>query len=401
MSEKPIIEVKGLWKKYGLPPLLPWRKPVIADNEWALRDINFSVPRGGSLGILGRNGAGKSTLLKLLAGVTPPDKGSVIVRGSIFPMIELTAGISMELSGRENIRVLGTIMGLSGAEITQIIPKVEDFSELDDWMLRPVWQYSSGMIGRLAFGIAVNMKADILLVDEVLSTGDIMFQKKCQVKVQEMLADGTTLVFVSHSPYQVERLCEQAVLLEHGNLAMADTSAIVMREYLNRTVGKSAHAAADNNTDSKCLPPKLRPGTGEIRFTKARIESEANLPNNEVQTGEAIKITLEYEAKSEITNYNIDIVISNILGAPIAKLGILPHEKAEKIPAGLGEVVCTVPSLSLVGTFFISPTIKTTYLLDRAENLASFSALIEPEEIPRTNGIGDVYMKPSWRFMTQ
>jgi ABC-type multidrug transport system ATPase subunit len=141
----------------------------------------------------------------MLAGVTPADKGTITIRGSIFSMIELTAGMSMELSGKENIRILGIVMGLSNQEIEDISPLVEDFSELGDWLRKPVWQYSSGMLGRLAFGIAVYMKADILLVDEVLSTGDILFQKKCQLRIQQLLSGGTTLIFVSHSPYQVER----------------------------------------------------------------------------------------------------------------------------------------------------------------------------------------------------
>ncbi|MCL2154401.1 MAG: ABC transporter ATP-binding protein [Leptospirales bacterium] len=400
-TDEPIIEVHGLWKRYGLPPFLPWRKKKVADHEWALRDISFSVPRGGSLGILGRNGAGKSTLLKLLAGVTPPDKGSIAVRGKIFPMIELTAGMSMELSGLENIRILGTIMGLNNKEIENIIPNVEDFSELGDWLYKPVWQYSSGMMARLAFGIAVNMRADILLVDEVLAVGDIMFQKKCQVKIQEILAGGATLVFVSHSPYQMERLCEQGLLFEHGGLVMDDAANVVMREYLQRTVGRSMQVSGNDVTDSRCLPLDQRPGTGDIRFTKARVESESGLPDNQVKTGETVTITLEYDAKSDISNYNFNIIIHNILSAPVAMLGILPHEKTAKLPEGQGEIVCTIPNLPLVGEFFLSSSIKTTYLLDRAEYLASFSALIESEEIPRTNGVGDVYIKPSWTFLTK
>ena len=178
MAEDIIIDVKNVWKRYGLPPILPWKKREFRESDFALKDISFQVRRGGSLGILGHNGAGKSTLLKLLAGVSPPDKGSIDIRGSIFPMIELNAGISMELTGRENIVLLATIMGFKYSEIHRLEPEVIDFSELEEWIDRPVWQYSSGMLARLAFGIAVHAKADILLVDEVLSTGDIMFQKK-------------------------------------------------------------------------------------------------------------------------------------------------------------------------------------------------------------------------------
>ncbi len=195
MSDDIIIDVKNVWKRYGLPPLLPWKRHALREEDCALTDISFQVRRGGSLGILGRNGAGKSTLLKLLAGVTPPDKGSIDIRGSIFPMIELNAGISMELSGRENIQLLATIMGFNDKAIRRLEPEVVDFSELEGWIDKPVWQYSSGMLARLAFGIAVHARADILLVDEVLSTGDIMFQKKCQEKVQQILQAQPSCLF--------------------------------------------------------------------------------------------------------------------------------------------------------------------------------------------------------------
>ena len=244
------------------------------------------------------------------------------------------------------------------------------------------------------------VKADILLVDEVLSTGDIMFQKKCQLKVQEMLAGGTTLVFISHSPYQVERLCEKAILLEHGNLAMEDSSPVVMREYMNRTVGRAA-SSSDNIKKAKCLPPSQRPGTGDIRLLDAKVESTSNLQDNQVKTGDDVKITLEYDAVTDVHNFNMNILISNPLGAPIALLGMLPHEKIACLPKGQGEIVCMIPNLPLVGDFFLSSTIKTTYLLDKAEYLASFTAIIEPEDNPRINGVGDVFMKPFWKFLTQ
>jgi ABC-type polysaccharide/polyol phosphate transport system ATPase subunit len=397
MAEEPIIEVKGLWKRYGLPPFLPWKKRQVADHEWALRDISFSLPRGGSLGILGRNGAGKSTLLKLLAGVTPPDKGSIAIRGRIFPMIELAAGMSMELSGRENIRILGTIMGLSGREIERIIPEVEDFSELGDWIYRPVWQYSSGMVGRLAFGMAVHMRADILLVDEVLSTGDIMFQKKCQQKVQALLSGGTTLLFVSHSPYQVERLCEEAILLDQGGIVTQGPATPVMRTYLERTILSAA--ARSGKAGLSSLSPELRPGTGDLRITAVEVQPVSGEPQKEIRVGDDVRIILSYEAKTEIVNFNFNIALTNTQGMTVALLGIVPEEKPYSLPKGKGAIICALQTIPLMGDFFISTNIKTTYLLDQAENIGFFSCRLMPKQQARTNNVGNLYMKPIWSFM--
>lgn len=403
MDNTPIIEVENVWKRYGLPPFFPWKGVNVDESDYALRGVSFTVPRGGSLGVLGRNGSGKSTLLKMLAGVTPADKGTITIRGSIFSMIELTAGMSMELTGKENIQILGIVMGLSNKEIEDISPLVEDFSELGDWLSKPVWQYSSGMLSRLAFGIAVYMKADILLVDEVLSTGDILFQKKCQLRIQQLLSGGTTLVFVSHSPYQVERLCDQAILLEAGSIVASGVSHSVMQEYLDRTVGRAARVAQKNNcsSNSMCLPPEHRPGTGDFRFTGGRLESDSHLSDNHVNTGETVRFVLEYEAKCDIENYNFNITITNSQGSVVALLGILPEEKIALIPAGGGEISCSIEGFPLVGEFFASPVMKTTYLLDRAENLFWFSAFVKEKEMLRSNGVGDVYMKPVWNFFAK
>ncbi len=222
-----VVHVEGVWKRYGLP-LVPalrrqWRqwvgRPMSIDEQgpWALRDISVTVRRGDALGIVGRNGAGKSTLLKILAGVTPPNKGRVRVSGRLFPMIELNAGIHPELTGRENTYLLGAIVGLRRRELNARMKTIEEFCELGEWFDRPVRVYSSGMLARLGFSVAVNVDTDILLVDEVLATGDIGFQKKCIDRINEMIArDGTTLLLVSHSPHEVESLCRDGILLDNG-----------------------------------------------------------------------------------------------------------------------------------------------------------------------------------------
>ena len=184
-----VIELNDVWKRYGLP-LLPFLRRQLhrtqgkqlqreAYGPWALREINLSIKQGDALGIIGRNGAGKSTLLKLLAGVSPTTHGTLMTKGRIFPMIELNAGLNTELTGYENIEILSAIMGLRHDMLQERIPRIAEFSELGDWLERPVRTYSSGMKARLGFSVAINVDADILLLDEVLSVGDVAFQKKC------------------------------------------------------------------------------------------------------------------------------------------------------------------------------------------------------------------------------
>ncbi|MGF1505950.1 MAG: ABC transporter ATP-binding protein, partial [Anaerolineae bacterium] len=208
------IEVNNVWKRYGLPIPEGLRKPlnrlygkIAMPDQWALQDVSFKVERGDALGIIGRNGAGKSTMLKVLAGVTPATRGTVRMHGTIFPMIELNAGINPELTGRENIYLLGTIMGFTTQEISDRYDVIADFTELEEWLEKPVWLYSSGMKARLGFGVAMNIDAQILLIDEVLAVGDQPFKKKCYNRLEALTNEGAAVVFVSHNNRQLERLC--------------------------------------------------------------------------------------------------------------------------------------------------------------------------------------------------
>lgn len=197
-------------------------------NEfYALKNISFAIERGDSVALIGHNGSGKSTLLKILAGVMYPTKGGIAVNGSIAPLIELGAGFDMELTAKENIYLNGAILGFDRAFMDQHFEEIVDFSELREFINVPLKNFSSGMIARLGFAIATVVKADILIVDEVLAVGDFRFQEKCKQKIAEILAGGTTLLFVSHSAEQVKELCRKAVWLDHGNLmAYGDTEEV-------------------------------------------------------------------------------------------------------------------------------------------------------------------------------
>lgn len=209
------------------------KKQVSYDEFWALKDVSFQVKRGDSVGLIGLNGSGKSTMLKTIAGVLKPTKGSVTVRGTIAPLIELGAGFDMDLTARENVFLNGALLGYNRAQMEAQYEDIVKFSELRDFMDVPVKNFSSGMVSRLAFAIATIGIPDILIVDEVLSVGDFRFQQKCEERIQNMRNKGTTILFVSHSLEQVEKICNKIVWLSKGNMKMFGDAQQICEEYRN------------------------------------------------------------------------------------------------------------------------------------------------------------------------
>ena len=197
----------------------------------ALKDVSITIEQGDVFGIVGLNGSGKSTLLKVISGILKPTKGTVKTVGTISPMIELGAGFDMDLTARENIFLNGSVLGYSKQMMEEKFDEILEFSELQPFVDVAVKNYSSGMVARLAFAIATITKPDILIVDEILAVGDFLFQQKCEKRIREMMDNGTTVIIVSHTIEQIERLCKHVLWLEHGNMKMLGDTKTVCDAY--------------------------------------------------------------------------------------------------------------------------------------------------------------------------
>ena len=245
MKKDNMIEVKdvsmkfnlGIEKNFSLKQFFvdffnPNKKRKKKPEFWALNNLNFDIKTGEVVGFVGSNGAGKSTLLKVVAGVMKPTKGKVNVYGNICPMIELGAGFDPDLTARENIYLNGAVMGYTEELLDSKFQEIVDFSELHDFLDVPVKNFSSGMVARLAFSVATIVDPEILIVDEILSVGDIAFQQKSENKMKSMIGGGTTVLYVSHSMESIRKLCDRVVWLEHGTVQMIGAADEVLDKYL-------------------------------------------------------------------------------------------------------------------------------------------------------------------------
>lgn len=213
------------------------KRQLFFEEFWALKEISFSVEKGDVFGIVGLNGSGKSTLLKAISGILKPTEGRVRTEGVISPMIELGAGFDTDLTARENVFLNGSVLGFSRAQMNEKFDEIVEFAELQDFVDVAVKNFSSGMVARLAFSIATVIKPDILIVDEILAVGDFLFQQKCEQRIQELMSGGTTVLIVSHSLEQIERLCHHVLWLEHGRMRMLGNTQEVCDLYKQATRG--------------------------------------------------------------------------------------------------------------------------------------------------------------------
>ena len=260
---------------------------------WALRNVYLDIARGSTVGIIGENGAGKSTLLKLLTGITRPTSGTVEVQGRVASLLELGAGFHPEFSGRDNIRLTCSVLGMSDAEIEERFPRIVEFSELGDFIDRPVKTYSSGMYVRLGFSVAASVDPDILLIDEALSVGDEHFRGKCINRLNDVRDAGKTIIFVSHDMGAVKSMCQWVVLLDKGEVLEQGTAEKVADEYLKRAKARGNERMSALNRGSSEYP---RWGSGEIEVTAIELVGAEGRAAHAFTTGEPFLVRLSWKA---------------------------------------------------------------------------------------------------------
>src|SRR2546426_4851965 len=267
-------------------PLTPYRLPRSSNTIWALRDVSFEIKRGEVVGIIGRNGAGKSTLLKILSRITDPTEGYADIHGRVGSLLEVGTGFQPELTGRENIFLNGSILGMKRAEIKKKFDEMVDFAEIEKFIDTPVKHYSSGMYVRLAFAVAAHLDPEILIVDEVLSVGDAAFQKKCLGKMGDVAKKGRTVLFVSHNLGAVIRLCDRCIWLNEGRVVRDGVPSEIINAYLKEGTSNQAERRWSFSE---------APGDDSLRLIAVRICQPAGIPNAAIDITKPFDIEIETE----------------------------------------------------------------------------------------------------------
>jgi ABC-type polysaccharide/polyol phosphate transport system ATPase subunit len=278
---------------------------------WALKGVSFDLEKGDTLALIGPNGAGKTTVLKLLSKVTRPTSGHINVNGKLSALIELGAGFHPDLTGRENIYLNGSILGLNRREISAKFDSIVAFSELEEFLDTPVKRYSSGMYVRLGFAVAIHVEPEVLLVDEVLAVGDMAFQRKCLDRMEQIRSRGTTVVFVSHNMRTVESLCDKALWLEKGQVRQMGATRSVVAAYtdaMNLAIARGA---------GKQYSTLARRGSGEAQFTTVRLLNGDGAETSTFQMGDRLVIEMGYRTHQRILAPSFDVAIYADSGARV------------------------------------------------------------------------------------
>jgi lipopolysaccharide transport system ATP-binding protein len=404
------IQVEHLSKRYRLGTLRhetmlrevlvsafrPGREKRAEESVLALNDVNFTVNEGEVVGIIGRNGAGKSTLLKVLSKITYPTTGRISVRGRVASLIEVGTGFHDELSGRENIYLNGSILGMRKREIDQRFDQIIEFAGVEKFVDTPIKRYSSGMRLRLGFAVAAHMDPDVLFVDEVLAVGDADFQKKCLTAMDDMRSGGRTVLFVSHNMAAIENLCPRTLWIDGGKLREDGPSDRVIAAYL-ATFSESQRAGYDlENIEG-------RGGTGQVRFTRVDFLDEAGNPTGVFRCGEPLRARFHFKVNERVKDPHFGMVINSDMGTRIATVST--WHSGHYVPTleeGTGSIDLFVDDLFLQpNRYYLSLWIST---MQQWYDVVEHCIAIDVEESNAHNNQGRgvnarwglVYMRSQW-----
>jgi lipopolysaccharide transport system ATP-binding protein len=336
---------------------------------WALDDVSFNVADGEILGVIGRNGAGKSTLLKIISRITTPTSGEIRLRGRVGSLLEVGTGFHPELSGRENIFLNGSILGLKRAEIERKFDEIVSFAEIGQFIDTPVKRYSSGMYVRLAFAVAAHLEPEILIVDEVLAVGDASFQKRCIGKMSEVARQGRTVLFVSHNMVAVERLCTRVIRLEKGRVAGDGAPGEMIAEYLRGAFELTRHISWDD--------PATAPGSPTVRIARAEVRADASPEDDVLTVRTPLIMEFDYWNLEDGQRLNLSIVVTD--QSETVVFNTFPvHERqwhGKPFPAGLFRSRVEIPGdLLNTGSYRVALYVVKDQgiVLSRHEDILSF-----------------------------
>ena len=317
------ISVTRLGKAYKQDPrrgsrlaewLLPGSRPRHT-LKWVLRDVSFTVTPGEAVGIIGLNGAGKSTLLKMITGTTQPTEGSVFMSGRVAALLELGMGFHPDFTGRQNAYMAGQLLGYSVEDITRLMPEIEAFAEIGDYIDQPVRVYSSGMQMRLAFSVATAVRPDTLIVDEALSVGDAYFQHKSFDRIRQFSKQGTTLLIVSHDKAAIQSVCDRAILLNAGKLAMEGEPEVVMDYYNAMLADHQNQSVRQESLENGKI--QTVSGSGEVKVARVSLRDTSGQEIEVVRVGQTIRLLISAYCQTDIPELVVGYMIKDRLGQPV------------------------------------------------------------------------------------
>lgn len=353
------ISAEGLSKKYDISKLkketqfreaiINFAKRVILGKKenkeeiWALKDVSFTVEKGEIVGVIGSNGAGKSTLLKMLSRITYPTSGNMGVFGRVGSLLEVGTGFHYELTGRENVYLNGSILGMSKKEVKAKMDAIVAFAEVEKFLDTPIKRYSSGMRLRLGFAVAAHLDTDILFVDEVLAVGDVAFQKKCMDTMKDIKNSGRTVLFVSHNMSTVENLCPRVLWFDNGTLRGDGRTSDLIKQYV------SHFGDMEPRTTFDLADVKKRHGTGIIRYTAIEFLTPDGNSKSQIYCGDSLKVRLHYKVNETISNPEFYLDLKTDLGSRVTTFGTaLSGYKIPTLAPGTGYIDVDINSLNIL-----------------------------------------------------